>query len=142
MKKIALQLSIILLSLSACSDMIEAERQENLQRCQRACNRVFSDFPEHYNMCMNSGMDSYGYYNGNSCESYIKPHLRCMGSGLVPNRNAVNEENEYSRCVLQTQEREEDRDLTREINRPSTGPREVCTKNPYTDTTTCKEVYQ
>ena len=57
----------------------------------------------------------------------IKPHLRCMGAGLVPNRDAVNEENEYSRCVLKTQEREEDRDLTREINRPS-GYREVCTE--------------
>lgn len=131
MKKLAFQLSLVLISLSACSDFIEQQRQENLQRCQRACNQVFSDYPSFYNMCMNSGMDSSGYYNGSSCENYIKPHLFCMGSGLVPNKDAINQQNAYSQCIIDYQERQADRDLTRQINTPSeTGSnRTVC----YTD---------
>lgn len=122
------KITLLTLAITGCSDMIEAERQHNLERCQRACNSVFSDYPTNYNQCMNAGMDSYGYYQGSACETYIEPHRFCQGAGLVPNQDAVNQSNAYSDCIIEHKEKQADRDLTRDVTENMSTPtqKETC----------------
>ena len=68
-------------SMLGCQDWIDEARQQNYKQCTQACSSVFSSFPQHYTLCMNAGLQSDGYYNGPACQSYIAPHLYCLGAG-------------------------------------------------------------
>jgi hypothetical protein len=103
-----------LFSLFGCDDWVEEDRQANFQQCKRACNGVFADYPQHYTMCMNSGLKPNGYYNGASCQATAEPHVFCMNAGYQLPRNAGSKQNAYSGCVVEYQEGKKDRALIRQ----------------------------
>ncbi len=64
-------------------------------------------------MCMNAGMQSDGYYNGPACQSYIAPHLYCMGAGYhFPDPDVT--DNAYADCVSTFQQKQLDQRFTLE----------------------------
>ena len=101
-------------SLVGCASWIEEERQANYEQCRRSCNSVFAGSNQHYTMCMNSGLNESGYYNGARCKATVEPHIFCMNSGLSLPKQASSRRNAYSKCIIDYQNNKSDRAFIRE----------------------------
>jgi len=101
-------------SMLGCQDWIDEARQQNYKQCTQACSSVFSSFPQHYTLCMNAGLQSDGYYNGPACQSYIAPHLYCLGAGYHFPTHQTQKDNSYADCVTSYQQKQLEQRFTRE----------------------------
>ena len=108
-------LAAIALPMMGCQDWIEEQRQANFNQCKQACSSVFESKPSHYTLCMNSGMQSDGYYNGPACQSYVAPHLYCLGAGYHFPAPGT-QDNAYADCVSTFTQKQLDQRFTREQN--------------------------
>jgi hypothetical protein len=127
MKKILSLIALMVLAtaLTGCESWLEEERQANLQQCQHACSSAFANYPSHYTMCMNAGLQADGYYNGPACQEHIKPHLYCMQAGYGIDAD----DNSYADCVTAYMSQEADRDFIDQQTTKSSKST-VCKKTP------------
>lgn len=99
-----------------CSGWLSKDRRSAQRHCEDVCGMTFPTHPQHYDMCMNAGLQPDGYYNRDSCDDYVRPHQHCRSAGYVLPPAGQNGNTAYADCVAGFMRQQAEFEFTREQN--------------------------